>query len=43
MDTNYIVIGEYNSNKKRKMLNVFDDMIVDMISNEKLYSVVTEL
>ena len=33
---------EYNINKKRKILIVFDDMIADMINNEKLYSIVTE-
>ena len=34
---------EYNIDKKRKMLIVFDDMIADMINNKKLNSVVTEL
>ena len=29
--------------KKRKVLIVFDDMIVDMINNKKLNSIVTEL
>ena len=33
---------EYNPNKKRKILVVFDDMIADMLSN-KLNSVVMEL
>ena len=28
-------IEEYNQNKKRKMLIVFDDMIADMLSNNK--------
>ena len=28
-------IEEYNPNKKRKMLIVFDDMIADMLSNNK--------
>ena len=37
----YKNIDEYNPGKKRKI--VFDDMIVDMISNKKLNSVVTEL
>ena len=36
-------IEEYNPNKKRKILNVFDDMIADMLSNKKLNPVVTEL
>ena len=34
---------EYDSNKKRKILIVFDDMIADMLSNEKLSPVVTEV
>ena len=28
-------IEEYNPNKKRKMLVVFDDMIADMFSDKK--------
>ena len=28
-------IEEYNPNKKRKMLIVFDDMIADMFSDKK--------
>ena len=36
MDDIYKNIGEYNLNKKRKLLIVFDDMIVDMDNNEKL-------
>ena len=36
-------IGDYNPNKKRKVLIVFDDMIVDMINNKNLNPVVTEL
>ena len=39
----YKNIEEYNEDKKRKILIVFDDMIADMINNEKLYLVVTEL
>ena len=31
----YKNIEEYNSNEKRKMLIVFDDMIADMLSNKK--------
>ena len=34
---------EYNPNKKRKILIVFDDMIADMLSNKKLNLIVTEL
>ena len=36
-------IGEYNTDKERKILIVFDDMIADMINNKKLNSIVTEL
>ena len=36
-------IDDYNPRKKRKVLIVFDDMIADMINNEKLDSIVTEL
>ena len=36
-------IEDYNPIKKRKMLIVFDDMIADMINNNKLNRVVTEL
>ena len=35
MDDIYKNIEEYNSNKKCKILIVFDDMIADMISNKK--------
>ena len=34
---------DYNPIKKRKILIVFDDMIADMISNNKLNPIVTEL
>ena len=36
-------IEKYNSNKKRKILIVFDDMVADMLSNKKLNPVVTEI
>ena len=36
-------IENYNPNKKRKVLIVFDDMIAGMINNKKLNSIVTEL
>ena len=39
----YKNIEEYNLGKKRKLLIVFDDMIVDVINNKKLNPVVTEL
>ena len=43
MDDIYKNIDEYNPNKKRKILIVFDDMIADMLSNKKLNPIVTEL
>ena len=43
MDDIYKNIEEYNPNKKRKILIVFDDMIADMLSNKKLNPIVTEL
>ena len=39
----YKNIEEYNPNKKRKMLMVFDDVIADMLSNKKLNPIVIEL
>ena len=36
-------IDDYNPRKKRKVLIVFDDMIVDMINNKRLDSIVAEL
>ena len=39
----YKNINEYNADKERKILIVFDDMIVDMINNKKLNSIVTKL
>ena len=36
-------IDDYNPRKKRKVLIVFDDMITDMINNNKLNPIVTEL
>ena len=43
MDDIYKNIEEYNLNKTGKMLIVFNDMIADMLSNEKLNPIVTEL
>ena len=43
MNDIYTNIEEYNSNKKRKILIVFDDITVDMLSNKKLNPIVTEL
>ena len=39
----YININEYNIDKERKILIVFDDTIADMINNKKLNSIVTDL
>ena len=39
----YENIDEYNLDKERKILIVFDDMIADMINNKKINSVLTEL
>ena len=39
----YENIDDYNPRKKRKILIVFDDMIADMINNNKLNPIVTEL
>ena len=43
MEDVYKNIEEYNVDKERKILIVFDDMIADMINNKKLNSIVTEL
>ena len=37
------VFEEYNLNKKRKILFVFDGIIADILSNKKLNPIVTEL
>ena len=39
----YKNIEDYNPIKKRKILIVLDDMIADMINNNKLNPIVTEL
>ena len=39
----YKNIADYNPMKRRKILIVFDDMIADMINNNKLNPIVTEL
>ena len=43
MDNIYKNIEEYNPNKNRKILTMFDDMIAAMLSNKKLNLIVTEL
>ena len=39
----YKNIEDYNPIKKRKVLIIFNDMIADMVNNNKLNSIVTEL
>ena len=39
----YKNIEDYNPNKKRKILIVFDGMIADMFNNKKINPIVTEL
>ena len=43
IDDIYKNVEEYNPNKKRKILIVFDYMIADMLSNKKLHPIVTDL
>ena len=43
MEDVYKNIDEYITDKERKVLIVFDDMIVDMINNKELNSIVTGL
>ena len=42
-DDIYKNIEEYNPKKKQKILIVFDDMIADVLSYQKLNPIVTEL
>ena len=39
----YKNIKEYNPNKERKILIIFDDMIAEMLNNKKLNPIATEL
>ena len=43
MQDDYKNTDEYNVDKERKILIVFDDMIPDLINNKKLNSMITEL
>ena len=43
MDDIYENIEEYKPNKKRKILIIFDDMILDMFRNKKHNLIVNEL
>ena len=42
MDDVYENINDYNSSRKLKFLIVFDDMIVDIMTNEKFQSIIKE-
>ena len=43
MDNVYEIIDNYNPNRKRKVLIVFDDMIADIMRNKKFQSIIKEL
>ena len=43
MDDVYENIDNYNPNRKRKILIVFDDMIADIMSNKKFQAIIKEL
>ena len=43
MDDVYEKIHDYNSNRKRKIVIVFDDMITDIMTNKKFQSIIKEL
>ena len=39
----YENIHDYNLNRKRKILIVFDDMITDIMTNKKFQSIIKDL
>ena len=43
MDDVYENIDNHNSNRKRKILIVFDDMIADIMTNKKFQAIIKEL
>ena len=43
VDDVYENIDDYNRNKRRKMLIVFDDMIADIMLNKKFQAIIKEL
>ena len=43
MDGIYENIEEYNSNKRRKILVAFNDIIADILSNKQIDQVIIEL
>ena len=42
MDDVYENIDDYNPNRQRKILIVFDDMIADIMSNKKFQAIIKE-
>ena len=43
MDDVYENIHDYNSRRKRKILIIFDDMIADIMTNERFQAIIKEL
>ena len=43
MDDDYDNINDYNSNRRRKILVVFDDMIADIMTNKRFQVIIQEL
>ena len=43
MDDVYKNINDYNPSRKRKILNVFDEMIADIMNNQKFQAIIKEL
>ena len=43
MNDVYKNIDNYNPNRKRKILTVFDDMITDVMTNKKFQSIIKDL
>ena len=43
MDDVYNNMNDYNSNRRRKILTVFDDMIADIMTNRTFQAIIKEL
>ena len=43
MDDVYNNIDDYDSNRERKMLIVFDEIIADIMTNKKIQAIIKEL
>ena len=43
MDGIYDNINDYNSNRRRKILNFFDGMIADIMTNKRFQAIIKEL